>query len=157
MFDFDLELKKLKNGIPQELIKPYIVEQDKNINEKIAELSRKIENISLQTEEIYEIIENNSPDNILLKTLVNVCDLLELYLTAADTDGAGKRKLHEILNEADVSIIGTVGERLNPEIHKVVGAENAAGIAAEQILQIIQSGYLYQNKVIRKAKVIVSK
>jgi molecular chaperone GrpE (heat shock protein) len=154
MFDFDSELKKLKSGIPQELIKPFTINSS---DEKLSELSSKIENLSLQTEEIYEIIENNSADNILIKTFVSVCDLLEAYFTAYDTDGAGKRKFREILNESGISLLGEAGERLSPEIHRVIGAEETQGMMPEQILQVVQSGYSYKNKVIRKAKVVVSK
>ena len=159
MFDFKTELEKLKKGVSQNLIKPFEISNfDNNYkNEKLAEISHKIENIALQTEEIYDIIENNSPNSVLLKTFINICDLLEVYLAAADTDGSGSRKLREILYEGGITVLGEVGEKLNPEIHRVNSAESVDGVISEQILQIIQHGYSYENKIIRKAKVVVSK
>jgi molecular chaperone GrpE (heat shock protein) len=157
MFDFKAELEKLKSGIPCELIKPFTIDENKHVNEKLSDLTRKIENMSLQTEEIYEIIEKNSPDNILLKTLMNICDLLEIYLSASDSDGAGKRKLYELLGEGNITVLGISGERLNPEIHRAISAEFVEGVIPEQILQVIQPGYSYENKIIRKAKVVISK
>jgi len=159
MFDFKAELDRLKSGVPQNLIKPFNIDNTDNnyTKEKLSELSRKIESIALQTEEIYDIIENGSPDNTLLKTLMNICDLLEIYLSAADADGAGKRKLSDILNEGGISVLGEAGEKLNPEIHKVNGAASVNGVMPEQILQVVQHGYSYQNKIIRKAKVVISK
>jgi len=172
MFDFDLELKKLKSKVPRELIKPFEIvqiaqnddngkdeknEKDDKNGEALSALSGKLESLSLQIEEIYEIVENSSPDGALLKTLVDVFDLLEVFFAAYDSDGAGRRKLREILGEGKIAPLGEAGERLNPDIHKVVGAEYAEGIAAEQVLQVVIPGYSYENKIIRKAKVVVSK
>ena len=153
MFDFDLELNKLKSNVPPELIKPFAIAQNDGV---LAALSGKIDNLSLQVEEIYEIAENSNPDSALLKTLINVLDLLEAYFAAYDIDGAGRRKLREILNGGKIAEIGEAGERLNPDIHKVIGAEHAEGIAPEQVLQVVAPGYSYENKIIRKAKVVVS-
>jgi hypothetical protein len=157
MFDFNLELEKLKSAIPHELIKPFTVSEERCTAEKISELSGKLKDVSLQVEEIYEIVENNSPDSGLIKTLMDVCELLEANLTEFDADGAGKRKLREILNEGGITVLGAVGERLNPEIHRTVGAEILNNILPEQVIQVVQTGYSYENKVIRKAKVIVTK
>ena len=154
MFDFDLELNKLKSNIPRELIKPFDIAQSDEI---LSALSDKIENLSLQVEEIYEIIENNKPDGILLKILINVLDLLEAYFAAYDADGAGRRKLREILSEGKLAVIGKVGERLNPDIHKVISTAYAEGVAPEQVLQLVLPGYSYENKIIRKAQIVVSK
>lgn len=152
-FDFNKELQKLQGDIPEELLKPFEVSET---GEKIIELSRKIENLSLQTEEIYELVENNSPDALLLKTLVGLCDLLEVYFAVADADGAGRRKLREILDGGGIDLLGAAGERLNPDIHRAVSSEKVEGVAAEQVLHIIQHGYSYRNKVIKKSKVVVS-
>ena len=154
MFNFDLELNKLKSKVPRELIKPFDIAQN---DEMLAALSGKIEGLSLQVEEIYEIVENNKPDSALLGTLINVFDLLEAYFAAYDADGAGRRKLREILSEGKLAVIGEVGERLNPDIHKVIGAAYVEGIAAEQVVQVVLPGYSYENKIIRKAQILVSK
>ncbi|KKQ39107.1 MAG: Protein GrpE [Candidatus Magasanikbacteria bacterium GW2011_GWA2_37_8] len=65
------------------------------------------------------------------------------------------RQFAEILKSHGVEEIKTVGEIFNPELHEAVGEEE--GEEEGKILREIFAGYTMNGKVIRPAKVIVTK
>jgi molecular chaperone GrpE (heat shock protein) len=52
--------------------------------------------------------------------------------------------------------LGEAGESLNPRIH-TVQASVESPLPQEQVVRVLQSGYAYQNAVLRKAAVVVSR
>jgi molecular chaperone GrpE len=61
----------------------------------------------------------------------------------------------KVLKDHDVEEIKTIGEVFNPELHEAVSEEE--GEETGKILREVESGYLMKGKVIKVAKVIVSK
>lgn len=67
------------------------------------------------------------------------------------------KQFGDILNRYSVETIKTVGEKFNPELHEAVGEEEKEGTDAGMIVREVDSGYKSGERVIKCAKVIVSK
>src|SRR3989339_864267 len=62
-----------------------------------------------------------------------------------------------ILKNHGIEEIKTIGEMFNPELHEAVGEEEVEGKEAGEIVREVASGYRIGNKVLKVAKVILSK
>jgi len=68
-----------------------------------------------------------------------------------------KKQFGETLKQSGLEEIKTVGEKFNPALHETMGEEDGAGQPAGIVLKEIEGGYKIGDKVIKAAKVIVSK
>ena len=109
----------------------------------------------------------------VLKTFANaltpVVDILELAIVHADKDNEALKPmldgvemtLTELLKAiASIGIqqINPVGEALNPEKHQAITMQYVEGVAANQVISVMQKGYeLSGGQVIRPAMVVVAK
>ena len=125
-------------------------------------------NISLQVEEIYDIIKDYDDnakevktavkrENILVSGLVSLGDLLDTLVPYVQGhDQALTVKKDDILNACGVELLGFVGEQLDPRLHTVASAVFSEAMI-ESVIDVLEYGYVYRGKVIRKATVILSK
>ena len=67
------------------------------------------------------------------------------------------KQFGDILGRYSVETIKTVGEKFNPELHETVGEEDMEGMEAGMIVREAESGYKTGDRVIKCAKVIISK
>ena len=67
------------------------------------------------------------------------------------------KQFGDILVRYNIEIIKTVGEKFNPELHEAVGEEEVKDIEAGTIAREVESGYKTGDRVIKCAKVIISK
>jgi len=65
-------------------------------------------------------------------------------------------KFTKTLNNQGVKKIEAKGEPFNVDLHEALMQQPVEGIAPHTVLDIIEQGYLYKDKVLRHAKVIVS-
>jgi molecular chaperone GrpE len=65
-------------------------------------------------------------------------------------------KLMKILNEQGVKKMQTKGEPFNVDFHDALMQRKDDSVPPHTVLEEVESGYLYRDKVIRHAKVIVS-
>jgi|WetSurMetagenome_2_1015567.scaffolds.fasta_scaffold121304_2 molecular chaperone GrpE (heat shock protein) len=74
-------------------------------------------------------------------------------------DGIGyiRKQFAEIFKQHNIEEIITVGEKFDPNLHEAVGEETVPDREAGMILREVSGGYLMGGKVIRPAKVVVSK
>lgn len=68
-----------------------------------------------------------------------------------------EKQLEEVLSEAGLKRISTKGEPFNPAMHEAISHEPNGEVAADHIIDEIESGWQIDGKVIRPAKVRVSK
>jgi molecular chaperone GrpE (heat shock protein) len=52
--------------------------------------------------------------------------------------------------------LGFLGERLDPRLHTVASAEYSSA-PLESVIRVLESGYVYRDRVVRKATVVLSK
>jgi len=66
-------------------------------------------------------------------------------------------QLHTLLEKEGLAWIPTVGEKFDPFKHEAVLTEEIEGVKEGVVLEELQRGYMLNNRVIRPAKVKVSK
>jgi molecular chaperone GrpE (heat shock protein) len=178
MVNFEAELDKLlaheTGGLPQY----EFAELAAAGRELLAEFNKKQTDVSLQIEEIYDLVKEQD-NRVLLETLnaektrvnqlvlaaIELSDLLEDFCAYARQSGSEELKrqgsvLWEnaggILASRGVLRFGEEGQPLNPQIH-AVKASVESSLPREQVIRVLQSGYVYQNTLLRKAAVVVSR
>lgn len=117
-----------------------------------------------ETKRFHEIIK--FANEALIRDLLNVLDSFDLALTTLEKTEAAeakrgiyliKNQLENILKDNGLEIIiVSVGERFNPAVQEaiaVVDSDKESGI----VLEVISNGYLLNGKLIRPARVKVSK
>jgi hypothetical protein len=101
----------------------------------------------------------------LVVAAVGLADLLEDFRAYAEQSGSEELK-HQakmlwenagsILSSRGILRFGEPGEALDPQIH-TVKASAESPFPREQVVRVLQSGYVYQNTIMRKAAVVVSR
>lgn len=105
-----------------------------------------------------------------VRELLPLVDSMELGMQAAlkNTDGnselqkfiEGSDLLHKMflttLGKFGVTPIVPIGEKLNPEHHQAITMQPSPDHASGTIMQVVQKGYLLNDRLIRPAMVIVA-
>ena len=65
-------------------------------------------------------------------------------------------KLPETLEKMRIKPVGAPGEPFDPELHNAVMHEESDAFGENEIMDVLQSGYLYEDRVIRYAMVKVA-
>ena len=128
-------------------------------------------NVSLQVEEIYDIVKESDDnarelksaarrENQLLTGLVAIDDLLDSLLRYLRSSDLGDTEMiaaqrESALNRCGIELLGVLGERLDPRIHTVANAEHDDA-PLETVIRILENGFAYRGKIFRKASVIIS-
>jgi molecular chaperone GrpE len=98
--------------------------------------------------------------------LIGVKDSLELGLIAGEAGSldalrAGTQATLKLLGaafeKAGVNEISPQGERFNPELHEAMVSQPSTDVAPGTVLQVIQKGYQLNGRLLRPARVIVSR
>ena len=102
----------------------------------------------------------------LAAELLPIRDNLELGIrNAATADAqtllAGQeatlKVLQRVFDKFSIRQIDPVGERFDPNQHEAVLMQEAAGAPANTVLQVVQSGYDLNGRLLRPARVIVAR
>jgi molecular chaperone GrpE len=98
--------------------------------------------------------------------LVTVGDALEAGITAAAANPgpallegaeATLRQLHRAFEKAGIKIIDPAGQPFDPAWHEAMVAQESRDKPANTVLTVIQKGYSLNGRLLRPARVIVSK
>ena len=98
--------------------------------------------------------------------LVSVADSLEAGLNAAGTnpgpallEGAQGtlKQLYRAFDKAGIKLIDPVGQPFDPAWHEAMVAQESADQPPNTVLSVIQKGYSLNGRLLRPARVIVSK
>jgi molecular chaperone GrpE (heat shock protein) len=176
MVNFEAELHKLLSQETGRFFESEFAELAAADRELLAEFSREQSDASLQMEEIYDLVkeqgflqetaaaEKARADRLALAAM-GLADLLEDFCAYAGQSGSEELKQQAkllwknsggILSGCGILRFGEEGETLNPQVHRVEASAESA-LPREQVVRVLQSGYLYQNTLIRKAAVVVSR
>lgn len=102
----------------------------------------------------------------LLSALLPVVDSLEqaLQMAAKEEDASMREGLEltmklflDVLQKFDVQLIDPAGMPFDPQEHEAMSMQDAPGVAPNTVLVVFQKGYKLNDRVIRPARVIVSK
>jgi molecular chaperone GrpE len=97
--------------------------------------------------------------------LIDVKDSLELGLASSagssDALRAGTEATLKLLSrafeKAGVREVNPLGEPFNPDQHEAMAAQPSADQPPNSVLQVVQKGYLLNGRLLRPARVIVSR
>jgi molecular chaperone GrpE len=98
--------------------------------------------------------------------LVTVGDALEAGISAGPTSSgaallegaqATLRQLHRAFEKGGMKLIDPLGARFDPEWHEAMAVQESREHPANTVLSVIQKGYSLNGRLLRPARVIVSK
>jgi len=157
----DLELEKL--NIELDKVKKESLEKD----ERVLRFQAELQNFKRRKEEenVYNMKYKNED---ILKSLLPVLDNFERGLRMDDNDLSDEvskflsgfkmiyTSLIEILNKNEVKEIKAEGIEFDPTVHQAVLMEHNENKPSGVVLEVLQKGYMYKDKVIRPAMVKVN-
>jgi len=101
-----------------------------------------------------------------VNTLLPVADSLEQAIVLAERQGdiplhegllLTMKLLLETLEKADVKQLDPVGLPFDPQLHEAMSTQPSPDVSPNTVVLVFQKGYLLNDRVIRPARVIVSK
>ena len=139
--------------------------QIKEWQDKLLRKAAEFENYKRRTENDQFNLINYAAESFIIK-LLHVVDDFERsmeHINDIDNNKAVKEgiklvyeKLLKLLNEQGVKKMQTKGEPFNVDYHDALMQRKDDSVPPHTVLEEVESGYLYRDKVIRHAKVIVS-
>jgi len=147
------------------------------LREKIAELEKEKEEMKNRLLRMYADFENfrrrsrKEKDELLmyanfnlLQKLLPVIDNLERALLASEKGPDGiaegleliKKHFLDILAKEGVCPIESVGQPFDPNYHEAVAMEESSGYPAGTVVEELEKGYMFKEKVLRVSKVKVA-
>ena len=142
-----------------------VEEQQKVIEEYTNTLKRlqaEFENYIKRAEKEREEFANYSTHKLVSRLLTVADDFdkaLDVVKASSKEVAAGvdmiHKQLHKILQEEGVAPINSVGKKLDPYKHDVIDV--VPGKEDDVIMEEVQKGYMIKDKVLRPAKVRISK
>lgn len=124
-----------------------------------------LENVKKRLEKERTIERKYSAMNFARK-LVSPLDTFELALAQNTEDDATKTfiqgfkmiqdQIKKALEDEGVSEIDALNEEYDPNFHQAIMTEKQDGIEANKIIEVLQKGYMFKDRVIRPAIVKIS-
>ena len=139
--------------------------QVKEWQDKLLRKAAEFENYKRRTENDQFNLINYAAESFIIKLLPVVDDFERSmeHIDDIDNNKAVKEgiklvyeKLLKLLNEQGVKKMQTKGEPFNVDYHDALMQRKDDSVPPHTVLEEVESGYLYRDKVIRHAKVIVS-
>ena len=101
----------------------------------------------------------------LLKELLGLYDEIKMaFASLANIDNEHRKgiemiekRMQNILDKENVKRIEAQGKKFDPFQHEVLGVEEKEDCEENTVLEILQDGYIYEGKVLRPAKVKISR
>ena len=162
--------QKVEEQIPDQLqiAEQKIAELEAQINEwqdKFLRKAAEFENYKRRSEIDQINLINYAAESMIVKLLPVVDDferslshINDLNNNSAVVEGIKLvyEKLMKVLNEQGVKKMQVKGEPFNVDFHDALMQRKDDSVPPHTVLEEVESGYLYRDKVIRHAKVIVS-
>jgi len=158
--------KTEENNIVQADVKIAELEmQVKEWQDKLLRKAAEFENYKRRTENDQFNLINYAAESFIIKLLPIVDDfersmdhIDEIENSKSVKDGIKLvyDKLQKLLNEQGVKKMQTKGEPFSVDYHDALMQKKDSSVPPHTVLEEVESGYLYRDKVIRHAKVIVS-
>lgn len=151
--DFDTSLEE-ENEVLSELVK--------SLEEKILRAQAEIENVRKTSQK--EILKARIyASESLAKELLSPIDNLQRALEHSDQDVPKSllelvtKEINQAFSNNNVKEINPIGEKFNPNFHEALSVLEDQKKDPDEVLEVIQKGYLIEDRVIRPALVVVNK
>lgn len=150
-------------------------------NEEVAALEQELESAKAEVTKTQELAKRIQADSInasnrarrdieegakstkkrILSDLLPAIDSLELAIKNCEGDDSGLKLtlnlLMKTLEQYGVETINPEQEIFDPEMHEAMTVIEQEGTATNTIIEVLQKGYMIQDRLIRPARVIVTK
>ena len=144
-----------------------LTKQLTDVEDKQLRLKAEFENFRKRKEkEIIDLIRYEGKD--VIKSMISVVDDLErLYAAVKKNDELDQSlkegmaliqsKVEKIFSELKVTSFCEAGDSLDSELHDALMVRQEEDKNDNEIIEVFEKGYLYRDRVIRHAKVVVNK
>ena len=131
--------------------------------EKTLRLNAELQNVQRHREEdIQRLLKYEGEE--LIKSLLPIIDNFERALSLENEDNKEflsgfnmiYKRLIEILDNYKVEVINEKDVEFDPSIHQAVVTDQVEGMEANKVIEVLQKGYKYKDKLLRPAMVKVS-
>lgn len=154
--------KKEKKSKEKELIEALTLKVKELEDKNLRVTSEMINSNRRKDEECNRLMKYKNEDIIL--DLLQVVDNFERALSVKSTDENYQKGFdmiyagfRSILDKYEVKEIECLGLEFNPDVHQAVLTDHIEGKKDNEIIEVMQKGYTYKDKVIRPAMVKVNK
>ncbi|HCO19251.1 nucleotide exchange factor GrpE [Gudongella oleilytica] len=134
-----------------------------DLENKLARLQADFQNYKKRSDREREQSVSYGVEAVILDLLPVVDNFQRAILTCEDkTNGFYQgvemieKQLLDLLSSNSVQEIPALGEKFDPNLHHAVSVVES-DIDSETVIEVLQKGYIFKDKVIRPAMVIVSK
>lgn len=132
-------------------------------NEKFLRLAAEFDNYRKRREKEYSDIIEYAGEEVL-RNILPILDDLERALNNINDDQSLRegleliyRKFQKTLQNLGVEPIESLNKPFDPNLHHAIMTREEAGVAPDIVLEEYEKGYKFKNRVLRYAKVVVSK
>ena len=158
----DIKPKKPKTSENEELVK-----KNAELNEKVLRLAAEMQNMRKRYEEEISNFHKYEGED-LVKKLLPIVDSFEMAIKLDNNDLtddlsrflSGFKMIYtnlvSILNSLEVTEIEALNQKFDPKFMEAVLTSQETGIEPGMVMEVLQKGYLYKDKLIRPAMVRVS-
>lgn len=154
------EIKLLKEQIE------VITQERDNYKDALLRKAAELENFRRIKEKEFADFAKYSSEKILLK-FIEIYDDLEKAISYVDTpehfnalkDGVVMvfNKFTKLLDSEEVKKIDAEGEDFNVDLHDALMQQPTDKMEPNKVFKVIENGYIYKDKILKHAKVIVTK
>lgn len=140
--------------------------ENQELKDRMLRLAADLENYKKRTERDKALFLERANES-LLKDLLPVLDALDRALAHADTGESGEsmqegisliqQDMDKALQKHGLEPISALGQPFNPELHEAVMQQEDPEHEDGTVLTEYQKGYLYRDRLLRPAMVVVSK
>ena len=139
--------------------------KNEELNDRLIRRLAEFENYKKRTDVEKEELFKYAAQSFILKTLA-VYEDLQRSLSHIDDENidAIKQglklvgdKFTQILTEQSVTKIDAMGKEFDHEYHEALLQQPSKDFPANTVINVVESGYMYKDKVLKHAKVIVSR
>jgi len=135
-------------------------------NERLRKIETRQKETSIQLEEIDNLLQDGGNEAALIDTLTALADTIGdfYFFAAADPDSPLFEQASMMWNSArsaveavGLEVIDAENEQFDFRLHSAEGIEQDIDIPNGYVIRTLKFGYIYQDKVIRRAAVIINK
>ncbi len=154
----DTEIKNLKERVAE------LEEKNNELNDRLLRRAAEFENYKRRTENEKETLFKYAAEPFILKVLP-IFDDLKRSLSHIDNDNLESvregfkmiaDKFGQVLESQGVKKIDSVGKEFDYEYHEALLQQPSEEYPENIIIEEIEPGYIYKDKVLKHSKVIVS-
>lgn len=141
-------------------------EEARDIQDKMLRMAAEFENFKKRSQRERQTYLKYAEEDILKELLPSVDNLERAIEQGRNTDDVAAllegvemtfKGMLAALEKFGLKSLNGVGEPFDPNFHEAVAMETSSEVPENKILQEFQKGYMYKDRLLRAAKVVVSK